>query len=512
MRFSKFFARKGAVGGTARWVAQGFQSALVQGIFDVNNFTTQAGLEAEIEKLVEFELSIRFMANPSHRQRELIFNRWTDLPGKGLLHFTEAILDVEAGYFENSSKNVSIFREIIEQELTNGKVGQAMISGQVQSQVNKENVSNSDKILKELEEKNKSKLSADEAQKGSGQKESNKKANNQNPQFSAESNVAASSASEPVGSSSDIPHQIAKAEEYADKETSQHTTKANHMTPKVSGRSLESGSASLIDPDQRYIELIAAARIQLADLSATFIDLKREIEANNAALFQRVGPYYKERDRLDLLIDYRKKLIAVLLAKREREAENVFADYARASAASDQEYESVRKQSDTVTNLSDDEKSKIRNLFKKLAKLFHPDHYILEPNKQQIYDKLMAKITEARENGDLGLLEEIAIDADAYIRKQGWQEINIKNVESSVDLKNLYKSLQIEIEEVRKAIDNLRKSSEYELAVVCSTVPERLQQIAESQSSKLKLDIKVKRSVADRLKLDLEKLTDQEVF
>ena len=106
MRFSRFFTRKGAVGGTARWVAQGFQSALVQGMFDVNNFTTQAGLEAEIEKLVEFELSIRFMANPSHRQRELIFNRWTDLPGKGLLHFTEAILDVEAGYFENSSKNV----------------------------------------------------------------------------------------------------------------------------------------------------------------------------------------------------------------------------------------------------------------------------------------------------------------------------------------------------------------------------------------------------------------------
>jgi hypothetical protein len=421
-------------------------------------------------------------------------------------------LDVEAGYFENSSKNVSIFREIIEQELTNGKVGKAMISGKVQSQVNKENVSNSDKILKELEEKNKSKLSADEAQKGSGQKESNKKANNQNPQFSAESNVTSSSASEPVRSSNDIPHQTAKAEEYADKETSQHTTKADHMTPKVSGRSLESGSASLIDSDQRYIELIAAARIQLADLSATFIDLKREIEANNAALFLLVGTYYRERDRLDLLIKYRKQFIDVLRAKREREAANVFADFSRASAASDEEYENVRKQSDSTTNLSDDDKSEIQKLFRNLVKLFHPDRYSSEPDKQKIYDKLMAKITAAREAGDLGLLKEISIDADAYIKKQGWQEINLNTSESSVDLQKLYKSLQVEIEKLHKAIDNLKKSPEHELTLFCASAPERLQEIAESQISKLKSEIKVKQTVAERLKFEMKKLTDQEIF
>ena len=124
----------------------------------------------------------------------------------------------------------------------------------------------------------------------------------------------------------------------------------------------------------------------------------------------------------------------------------------------------------------------------------------------------MAKITEAREAGDLDLLKEISIDADAYIKKQGWQEINLNTAERSVDLQKLYKSLQIEIEELHKTIDNLKKSPEYELALFCSSAPERLQEIAESQISKLKSEIKVKQTVAERLKLEMKKLTDQEIF
>ena len=59
--------------------------------------------------------------------------------------------------------------------------------------------------------------------------------------------------------------------------------------------------------------------------------------------------------------------------------------------------------------LSQDEESEIKSLWKKLVKLFHPDRYADDPEKLETYTKLTAAINEAKDNGDLETLRRLPI-------------------------------------------------------------------------------------------------------
>ena len=129
MGLGKYLARKGAVGGTARFVAQGFWGAISQNILNVNNCVTQEGLEQELDNVVQFCLAVRFRSNPHHPDVGAIYNNWKIRRGGNLLSFVEAILSVEASYDSNTPQNIAMFREVIEEELRNKKVGEVMIFG-----------------------------------------------------------------------------------------------------------------------------------------------------------------------------------------------------------------------------------------------------------------------------------------------------------------------------------------------------------------------------------------------
>lgn len=135
MGLAKWAARKGAVGGTARWVAKGFWGAFANEVCELkaDNFRTQDGLDQELEKMVLFCLEIRFNGDPNHPHAIEIYEDWKDgaLGYGGLLGFTEAILMVEAGYHKNTKSNISMFRDIIEEELRKNKIGDAAIFGEV---------------------------------------------------------------------------------------------------------------------------------------------------------------------------------------------------------------------------------------------------------------------------------------------------------------------------------------------------------------------------------------------
>ena len=53
--------------------------------------------------------------------------------------------------------------------------------------------------------------------------------------------------------------------------------------------------------------------------------------------------------------------------------------------------------------------------------MFHPDLHEQDPEKRKTYELLTQAINEARDRGDIGLLEIIAKDdTQAFILKQGW--------------------------------------------------------------------------------------------
>jgi hypothetical protein len=131
MSRSKYLARRGAVGGTARWVAQGFHGAILNGIIDVDSWETDEGVEQEIDKIVHFCLMARFQDNPMNPDLASTYSNWKSRSGKGLLSFVEAILAVEASFDRNTLENINMFREVIYEELISQNVGEVAILGYV---------------------------------------------------------------------------------------------------------------------------------------------------------------------------------------------------------------------------------------------------------------------------------------------------------------------------------------------------------------------------------------------
>lgn len=133
MGLGKFFARKGAVGGTARWVADAFFGALANDAFDFQNCSSSEGLEAELDKIVQYALAVRFQTNPNNPDAQQIYQSYKRGAERGLLGFTIAILGVEAGYYKNTAANMLTFDEVILEELRKKHVGEAILLGEVVS-------------------------------------------------------------------------------------------------------------------------------------------------------------------------------------------------------------------------------------------------------------------------------------------------------------------------------------------------------------------------------------------
>ena len=65
--------------------------------------------------------------------------------------------------------------------------------------------------------------------------------------------------------------------------------------------------------------------------------------------------------------------------------------------------------------LTADEQGELRELWKKLVSLYHPDRFAHEPDKLATYEKLTAAINHAKDRGDVETLRQIAGDPLGFI-------------------------------------------------------------------------------------------------
>ena len=76
---------------------------------------------------------------------------------------------------------------------------------------------------------------------------------------------------------------------------------------------------------------------------------------------------YQERDRLRLLVQFRRAFIERLLAEGEEAAEQTAGDYERESAEKDREYDSTAAALEGKRELNDEETTRLKQLWKKLV-------------------------------------------------------------------------------------------------------------------------------------------------
>src|ERR1700730_5924999 len=84
---------------------------------------------------------------------------------------------------------------------------------------------------------------------------------------------------------------------------------------------------------------VDAARTRLANLEADYTIERAKVDGLQARLFSRLRQYHQERERLRLIVSYRRQFLDALLRQGEAEAEEVHREYHEAQARSDREYE-----------------------------------------------------------------------------------------------------------------------------------------------------------------------------
>ena len=89
---------------------------------------------------------------------------------------------------------------------------------------------------------------------------------------------------------------------------------------------------------QRLRTLVDASRARLAELEAGFTIEKAKVEAMKARLFAPLREHFQRRDRLRLVVEYRRKYLESLVRQGEEEAGKIAQEFRQADARNEQEY------------------------------------------------------------------------------------------------------------------------------------------------------------------------------
>ena len=231
-------------------------------------------------------------------------------------------------------------------------------------------------------------------------------------------------------------------------------------------------------------------------------------------LFRQLREHYQQRDRLRLIVDYRRKFLDSLVRGGEEEAK-ISSPHPgplpircgegvneQAKAQSDKDYEETAAAVADKKELTAEEEAELSRLWKKLVKLYHPDRFADQPDKLETYHKLTAAINRAKDAGDIKTLREIAEDPRGFILRQGWTTLDFSDGVELAQLRRLYETLQLEIIAVIESLNRLKESPDYELCQLSEKKPGLLDELAAERKQLLEKE-------SAELEMQASKLADE---
>ncbi len=260
----------------------------------------------------------------------------------------------------------------------------------------------------------------------------------------------------------------------------------------------------------RLRDLVAGARARLAEIETDYTTDRCAVEATRAKLFSLVKEHYRRRDRLRLVVNFRRKYLKTLLDNGEAEAAQVADDYQNARAQSHFDYEEATKATAGRRELSADEQAEIKALWKKLVRLYHPDRFARDAELLDTYEKLTMAINRAKEDGDIDLLREIARDPNGFILRQGWRTLIFDDTDEIEALRNLLDTLNTEILAKIEALNNLRESDDFELYRRSKERPGLIEEVAATQVEAIEGEIVRLQAEAEKLNAEIAELTGED--
>ncbi|MDX9843758.1 MAG: exonuclease [Aquabacterium sp.] len=276
----------------------------------------------------------------------------------------------------------------------------------------------------------------------------------------------------------------------------------------VAAEPAQAGVLVFVKPEVDELKaLIASARVRLADLEARYTQERHDIDVTQARLFGLLRPHYQQRDRLRLLVSYRRQYLDALVYDGEEAAEAVAQQCEEAWQQSDAEYEQVAFEAAEQKALPEDEARELKSLWRKLVRLFHPDRFAHDAGKLAIFQQLTSEINRARDSGDVQRLREIAQDPNAFLLKQGWGHLDFSDSIEAASLRKLFETLQLQIVLVLDALNELRRDARYELHKLSQERVGYLEEVARTHAQALDEEITALAAESGALSDEIEMLT-----
>ena len=272
------------------------------------------------------------------------------------------------------------------------------------------------------------------------------------------------------------------------------------------------GLVRYVDPNIKKLQdLIENTRNRLAELSAEFMAENRAVDATSSSLFSRLKDEYRRRDRLALIVSYRKRFIDTLLDQGEDEAEALSHEFERDKDEAEKDYEEALQHASETKNLTDAEQAEIKSIWRKLARVFHPDRSSDDPDQKAVHEKLLTIINNAKDMGDVELLREISEDPRAYMTRQGWDAPLREDAVDTEALRALYESISLEVIQRIEDLNRLRESNGYAILMFCRTHSDGFEKLVLQHQEMLLEEIKTLEIEAEQKSAEITELLGRSV-
>ena len=244
----------------------------------------------------------------------------------------------------------------------------------------------------------------------------------------------------------------------------------------------ETGLVIYTDPEKEQLDkLIDNLRKRLGETESEYTLEKMQVDYARSMLFKRLKELYEERDLLLIQIDYRRRFIETLTREGEEEAQKVADEFEEQKDSNSRNYVEAEKALEGKVEVDEELQKRVKKIYRRLTRLYHPDKHRDNPEKQAIFDKLQVAINTARDNGNIETLEEIEADPEGFIRSQGWGELNLEQDTDTEKLKELVASLQSRMLETIEKLDEIRSGQAYKLHVALKSDERAFDELVKQQ-------------------------------
>lgn len=244
----------------------------------------------------------------------------------------------------------------------------------------------------------------------------------------------------------------------------------------------------------------------MAEVLVNVSEIQCKIRGVLEVALGRVGELQEKCDLLRLRINFLRDCLnprpEAVFSREKRESkwrcqeEEVKKKYERARERMEEKVESTKEKGARNNQ-------RLRKVWKKLVKIYHPDRHQGDMQKKYAYENLMALINRAKDEGDLEMLEEIAENPEKFIRECGAENKSGSRPHSYgdelKDLEELLASLVTEVHRNEEELEELERSEDYELWKMWKECPSSFESSLNGMEKELK-------QIIVRLEAELDKL------